>query len=508
MKTDSPYDFLHGRHSTKFLFVNVLFAAIYFVAISFFFEHGNNILFALLILGEIFHVWQIFGYAFTMYKPEIKNPFEKDFAKPVDIYITVAGEPIDIVRRTVRAVKAIEYTAKSIYILNDGYVAGKEDWRDVVRLAKSEGVGCITRTKPGGAKAGNINNAMRQTTSPYVVIFDADHVPKPEFLKKTMGYFVDSRMGFVQTPQYYENQHVNEVTQTAWNQQALFFGPIMKGKNRTNSAFMCGTNMVLSRAALKDAGGMCEFNIAEDFLTSLFIHEKKWKSVYVPEVLAEGLAPEDFLSYYKQQFRWTRGSLEVIFKYNPLFRKGLTWAQKFQYLTSASYYLSGIVVLIDAMIPMIFLYTGIVAVTTSSMALAFVFLPYIFMCLYVLQQTSNSMYTFKAISFSISSFYLQIRALLAVLLNQKTSFTVTSKSALEGNFLYLAIPHMLYIALTFGGIYVALQREGLSASLLANVSWSFLNIIVFIPFILAAAPKFNWPFSRNSDKSITGNQQI
>src|SRR3989344_1030836 len=99
---------------------------------------------------------------------------------------------------------------------------------------------------------------------------------------------------------------------------------------------MCGTNMVIRKAALREVGGMAEDNIAEDFVTSLFIHERGWKSAYVPEVLAEGLAPEDLFSYYKQQFRWARGSLEIVFRFNPLFRSGLTWSQRIEYLASAS----------------------------------------------------------------------------------------------------------------------------------------------------------------------------
>ena len=91
---------------------------------------------------------------------------------------------------------------------------------------------------------------------------------------------------------------------------------------------MCGTNVAVRRTALDEVGGLCQTNIAEDFLTSLLMHERGWRSVYVPEVLAQGLAPEDFLSYYKQQHRWARGSLEVIFKYNPLRRRGLTWPQR------------------------------------------------------------------------------------------------------------------------------------------------------------------------------------
>jgi cellulose synthase (UDP-forming) len=305
----------------------------------------------------------------------------------------------------------------------------------------------------------------------------------------TMFFFTDKKIGFVQTPQFYKNQSVNAITQTAWDQQTLFFGPIMTGKNYTNSAFMCGTNMVVSREAVLQAGGMCEFNIAEDFLTSLFVHAKGWSSVYVPKVLAEGLAPEDFLSYYKQQFRWTRGSLEVIFKYNPLLMRGLSMNQKLQYLISASYYLTGVVVLIDLLIPLIFLFTGITAITTATMALALVFLPYIFINLYTLQKSSNFSYSFMAVSFSLSSFYLQLRALMGVLLNQKTSFAVTPKSQQQGNFSYLVIPHFIYILLAITGLAVGLVREGLSASLLANLSWVLVNLAIFMPFVFAALPE-------------------
>jgi cellulose synthase/poly-beta-1,6-N-acetylglucosamine synthase-like glycosyltransferase len=63
-------------------------------------------------------------------------------------------------------------------------------------------------------------------------------------------------------------------------------------------------------------------SIAEDFVTGMFMHEKGYRSVYVPEVLAEGLACEDLLSYSKQQFRWARGALDIIFRYNPLLAAG------------------------------------------------------------------------------------------------------------------------------------------------------------------------------------------
>jgi cellulose synthase (UDP-forming) len=481
--------FLQGKARNLVLAINIVMAALYFAVITFFFEHGNPVLFALLIMGEVFHLWQIFGFCYTVWGQAKPAAFDAHFAQPVDVFVTVAGEPAEIVAATVKAAIEMDYPSHKVYVLNDGFVAKKDNWQEIEQVAHSLGAVPITRRIPGGAKAGNINNALRETASPYVVIFDADHVPHKDFLKKVMGYFTDEKMGFVQTPQFYHNANLNQIARAAWDQQTLFFGAIMTGKNRTGSAFMCGTNMAFSRAAIDEAGGMCEFNIAEDFLTSLFIHEKGWKSWYVPEVLAEGLAPEDFLTYYKQQFRWTRGSLEVIFKYNPLLRRGLSWPQKIQYLVSASYYLSGIVVLVDALLPVIFLYTGITAIVTSTMTLAFIFIPYIFLNLYVLQKTSGFTYTFGAIGFSLSSFYLQVHAVIAVLLGQKTSFAITSKTAVQGNFLRMVLPQIAYVVAVLGGIVVGAMREGLSASLLSNTAWALVNTIAFAPFIYAAMPR-------------------
>lgn len=482
-------DFLHGEVSKKLIILNVLMAVVYFAAIAFGFDHGNNILFGLLIAGEVFHTFQVLGYCYTIWSNKIPVRSDPTFIPAVDVYITVCGEPVDIVRETAIAAKAMDWPNHKVYLLNDGLVAKKDNWKEIEQLATELGITAITRTVPGGAKAGNINHGLTKTTADYFVVFDADHVAYPSFLRETMGYFQDKKMGFVQTPQYYKNQALNAITQASWDQQALFFGPIMKGKNRLNSAFMCGTNMVVSRKAVMEAGGMCEFNIAEDFLTSLFIHAKGWKSVYIPKVLAEGLAPEDFLSYYKQQFRWMRGSLEVIFKYNPLFMRGLSFAQRMQYLISASYYLSGIVILIDMMIPLIFLYTGITAITTSTMALALVFLPYIFLNLFTLQTSAGFRFSFGAISYSQSSFYLMIKAVIGVIFNRKTSFVVTSKSQVQGNFAYLSTPQFIYIGVSIIGLIVGLLREGFSASLLANLSWVIVNIVIFTPFIAGSLPQ-------------------
>lgn len=496
-------NFLKTKMSKTVLAVGVAMTLLYFYMIALMFPIGNRPLFAILIAGEVFHVFQVLMYIFTVWDTEYESPKDESYAPHVDVFVTVAGEPTSIVEETILGCKAMKYPDFSIFILNDGFVAKKENWKDMEDLAKKLGVECITRQTPGGAKAGNINHALHFTNgriasgssaagaaledNSLVVVFDADHVPHADFLQKTVPYFVDQRMAFVQSPQFYKNYDENFVTLSAWEQQQLFFGPICKGKNRSNSVTMCGTNMVMRRDALLSVGGMSEESIAEDFLTGLSLHSRGWKSTYVGEVLAEGLAPEDFLSYYKQQFRWARGALDV-FGRGFFAKKGLTWVQKLQYFSSVSFYFSGVVVLMNALIPVIYFFTGTVLLKISTMLLAVVFIPYIFLTLYILQASSNFSFTFRALTFSMGGFNIHIKAIWTALTRQKSTFSVTPKEQQYGNFVNLVIPHIVYITIVIIGIVVAVMREGMSAAFVANLAWAGLNVGVFVPFIYAALP--------------------
>lgn len=492
MTTYSKQAFLKAASPQLLIVLSVLMCAIYFGVIAFVFTPGNETLFALLMASEAFHTWQALTYLGTVWNVSARPYRDKRFKPPVDVFITVAGEPSELVAQTVRSALRMRYPNFSVYVLNDGYVAGKENWREIELLCHELGVTCITRTVGGGAKAGNINNALAQTSAPYVAIFDADHVPRADFLSKLMPYFVDKRMGFVQSPQYYKNASMNLVTRGAWEQQELFYGPICVGKNAFNAATMCGTNMVLSRRALQEVGGMCTESIAEDFATGLFMHEKGYHSYYHPEVLAEGLAPEDFFSYQKQQYRWARGALDVLFKYNLVMRRGLTFGQKFQYLASVTYFLSGPVVVFNLLLPVIFFFTGLIPLQITTMLLALVFVPYILLTLSTLSRSSNEHFTFRALSFAINSYWIQLQALGSALLQKKVTFAITPKEGVEGNYLRLVIPHLAYAALVVIGLPIAVAREGLSASVINNLAWAIFGIGISVPFIQAAAPALSW----------------
>lgn len=479
-----------GIVTMTLLILNIVIAIVYFFWWFNLSNIQNPYLYYLLFFGEIYHVAMAILFWYTIWpRKSVEKKQDALYHPSVDVYITVTGEPVDVVRRTAIAAKNMRYPHHKIYLLNDGYVAKKDNWQDIINLAKELGIGCITRQHGGGAKAGNINNAMKHTRGDIIVIFDADMAPYPEFLQRTIPYFVDLKMGFVQTPQYYNNHKKNEVTAGSWEQQEFFFGPVMKGKNGSNSAFICGTNVAIRRQALLDAGGMYEKSIAEDFLTSLFIHQKGWKSQYVTEVLALGLAPEDLRSYYKQQLRWARGSLEILFAHNPLFKRHLTWGQRLQYLSSAMYYFNGTIVVIDMIMPLLALFFALTPVAATTTSFALFFIPFMFLNMYTLYLASEGRMTFRAISFSQASWTLQLTALFAVLLRQKTKFAVTPKKEQQGNFVSLAYPHIIYIMLGFAAMYAGIQREGISDSVAANVAWVMFNAIMFLPFINASFKK-------------------
>lgn len=145
----------------------------------------------------------------------------------------------------------------------------------------------------------------------------------------------------------------------------------------------------------------------------------------------------------------------------------------------------------NALLPVIFLFTGLVPIEVSSMLLALIFIPYIFVTLHTLQRSSNFSFTFQSLAFSMGSFGIHLHALLSILTGQKETFTITEKRGSADNNLSLVTPHLLYIAVVLVGIWVALMREGISASFVNNVAWALFNISIFIPCIVAALPQKN-----------------
>jgi len=253
----------------------------------------------------------------------------------VDVFIPVYGEDVDVIRRTAVAALAIKGKHRT-WILDDGR-------SDAVKAMADEiGANYIRRLSGGGAKAGNINHALAVAKGEFFCVFDADFVPRPEFLVETVPFFVDSTVAFVQTPQVYGNLN-NLISRGAGYMQTVFYKFVQSGRNHFNAAFCVGTNVIYRRAAVDDVGGIYTDSKSEDVWTSLMLHERGWRTIYIPQTLAVGDAPDTIEAYTKQQLRWATGGFEIMLTHNPLSpRHKLSMDQRLMYLVTATHYLTGI----------------------------------------------------------------------------------------------------------------------------------------------------------------------
>jgi cellulose synthase (UDP-forming) len=438
---------------------------------------GNPVLFGLLIAAESFNLIQAIGFWWTCSHQRMRPGRMPTGTEAVDVLIPVYDEPVDVVEPTVAAAAAIRGADVRVWLLDDGRSP------EMDRLAARYGVGYITREQNVGAKAGNLNNALGFTSAPYVAVLDCDHVPRPQFLDHTLGHLEDFGVAFVQTPQYYANGGSGPIASAAAAQQNLFFGPIARGKDGLDAIFCCGTNVVFRRQALEEVGGFSEDSVTEDFELSVRLHEAGWKSVYVPEVLACGLGPEDMASYVSQQQRWARGCLGAI----PLIlRSKLRWRARLQYLLSATYFLSGLTLLIYMSLPVIRIVTGaqpLAAATADQFLLHFA--PYYVGALATVALAGYGTYTYEAFALASGSFWIHIQAAINTVLRRPARFVVTPKHGEVARQPRAVAPTLVAIGvLIAAAVYGLSQNHG--AATLNNVAFASLHAAVLLTAAIPA----------------------
>ena len=434
---------------------------------------GNPILFGLLAFAELFNVFQALGFWWTASadrgRPE--EPPVPRTKRPVDVFVPVYGEPVEIVELTIAAATRMRGADVRVSLLDDG---GSDDMK---AMARRHGANYIRREGNSGAKAGNINHALEQTDAPFVAVLDCDHVPDGSFLEQTLGHFAGDRIAFVQTPQYYANCEEGTIPGASWSQQSLFFGPIARGKAGHDAMFCCGTNVVFSRAALESIGGFPTNSVTEDFELSVILHEQGWRTVYVPEVLARGLGPEDMASYVSQQQRWARGCLSAI---PAVIRAKLPWRRKLQYLLSASYFLTGWTVFAYMSFPVIRIATGEQPLAEASADQFLLhFAPYFGLALFTVATVGSGSYTFRAFALQSASFWIHVQATLRVILRRPGKFVVTPKQGALVRQPRAVIPALLAIAALVGAAVYGLIVDR-SPATLNNVAFAALHVTVLM----------------------------
>ena len=461
----------------------------------------------ILFTAEMHTVFHLYGLFYSLW-PRNYEKYEKLYKNrslAFNIFICVCGEPTDIVRQTIlgskKAVEAYKkvvnpFSSPKIYVLNDGKVAKKDNWREIASLAKELGVRHIARRVPGGFKAGNINHALKKTASKNPVntldiVFDADFVAKKDFLLEIVKPFEDKKVSFAQSPQRYKNEQT-WVAKAAAAHQIFFFEHICAAKGWDNALFLCGTNFAVRRSAFNKIGGMDTRFITEDYATSLNLHLGGYKGVFINKVLAEGIAPASLKQYFSQQQRWSKGSLDVSRAYLKQILFGpLTWQQKFHYLLSATYYLIGIRDFILMLAPLPYLLFGVSLVRANTWQyLLFVYAPlitYNFVLFLLLFRNP-----IKSLVLDIASFPVFVSAALSSLLKKDLSFIVTIKKYEREN-PFAVYKLQLLVAVILGlGLFYAFSHFHPHGGSLLNYFWAGFDVtILSFGFYLIVRENYN-----------------
>lgn len=438
----------------------------------------------------------ILGYFQTsIMLPRVPLPLPADGELPtVDVYVPTYNEGVDILRRTLIGARAIDWPRKTVYLLDDGRRP------EMKALADELGVRYLVRKDNAHAKAGNINAALRQTDGEYIAIFDCDHVPVRSFLRLTMGFFLhDARVGLVQTPHHFYNPDPFE--RNLWledvvpPEQEMFYHAVQIGNDFWNSAFFCGSCAVLRRTAIESVGGIAVETVTEDAHTALRLHAEGWRSAYLDIPQAAGLATERYAYHVAQRMRWARGMTQILRLDNPLFKKGLTWAQRLNYLNAIQHFQFGIPRLVYLTAPAIFLIFGIHPLRANPWEVIAYAMPHVFLSLIGGLAVARSVrHAFWAEVYETSlAPYTALVTILAFIAPKKGKFNVTVKGTQLDRAAYdlkHAFPNLLVLALCVVALVLTPSRWSEfpleRGTLLVTAIWNLYNVAIIGAAVMVA----------------------
>ena len=164
-------------------------------------------------------------------------------------------------------------------------------------------------------KSGNLRYAFARTSGEFIVIFDADFAPRPDFLAETLPYLDDPAIAIVQTPAVLPGSSAAQtwIENAAGAIQEVFYRSVQVARDRFGAATCVGTSAVYRRAALEPQGGPTLIPYAEDVHTGLDVRRAGWSLVYLPVVLSTGICPDNLDAFVRQQYRWCTGNAGIVF---------------------------------------------------------------------------------------------------------------------------------------------------------------------------------------------------
>ena len=468
------------------------------------------ILGAILLISELIGVSQffIFEYLFTKnYKIKRKTlaNFDEDKIPAVDVLICTYNEPLKLVEKTMLAALQMNYIKGKlkVHVCDDGR-------RSLLKeLCNKYGIDYITREGNEGAKAGNINNALKFINGDLFAVLDADMIPKKNFLERTVGYFSEDEVAFVQAPQVYYNQDMYQynLKKKVPNEQDFFMRDIQSARASINAVLHIGTNAVFRKKYVHEIGGYPTTSITEDMAVGMLLQDKGYKTIFVNEELVYGLSVTTFVDLVKQRDRWCRGNLQVMRGFNPLVRKGLTASQKIAYVDGVIYWFSSLQKMVYMIAPMLYLIFGVLILNTSLTNLLEMFIPFFLGQILVFGALSPRTRSLKwSHIYEVSMAPHISLSVLRELFKFKIGFNVTPKDGVnkKSYFQYsVAMPHIVLAVISviawICGTYYLLKGDMGIGPYIINIAWSLYNFMAMITCIKVAYQK---PIFRTTERVV------
>jgi len=208
-----------------------------------------------------------------------------------------------------------------IQLLDDGKAENHDELAEAVRRVVPAGLNfsILRRGERSGFKAGNLAFGLKHSDAPYVAVFDADFVPPPDFLKRTVPALVDDQgLAFVQARWGHANRDHNWLTRAQGMLLDSHFAVEQEARYRMGLPMSFnGTAGVWARAAVDHGGGWTGDTLTEDLDLSMRCALKGWRMAMISDLEVPGELPETAAAWRAQQARWTKGHAQVARKLLP-----------------------------------------------------------------------------------------------------------------------------------------------------------------------------------------------
>ena len=437
---------------------------------------------------------------------------------PTDVFIATYNEEIDILERTIVGAMAIDHPDLRVWVLDDGARA----W--VADLARELGAHYVSRVKGKHAKAGNVNNGLKEALKvgrrpEFILMLDADFVPSRRILQRTLCLFEEEDVGMVQTPQHFFNPdpvQSNLLCSKVWpDEQRFFFNVLMPGKDAWGAAFCCGTSCVSRVAALEACGGIATETVTEDMLTTFKLEQHGYRTIFLNEQLSLGLAPEGLREFTTQRARWCLGAMQQIFTPWSFFTvKRLSFINRLAFFDTVLYWCTGSSFKLLAMLaPILFWFTGTCVIRATGDDVIYWLVPFIAANLiFMYFVTDNRLLPIMTdINQLLTAFTICRTVSSAMVKPFGRPFQVTAKGISTDRVivqwdLFLRLAGIA--ALTFAGVLIHLPAFSPRRSVDGygvTVFWSLINITVLS---LAALACVELPKRRRDDRFETNESAV